>query len=58
MMISHYHGQLLNYSELSRAFGVSDHTVRRYLEILDGTGVRCPAAGLAILLAHPRRSGG
>jgi len=37
IMISHYHGQLLNYSELSRAFGVSDHTVRRYLEILEGT---------------------
>ena len=36
-MISHYHGQVLNYSELSRSFGVSDMTVRRYLEILEGT---------------------
>jgi predicted AAA+ superfamily ATPase len=37
IMISHYHGQLLNLSELARSFGVSDHTVRRYLEILSGT---------------------
>ena len=37
MMVSHYHGQVLNLSELGRSFGVSDHTVRRYLEILSGT---------------------
>ena len=37
IMISHYHGQHLNFSELARSFGVSDHTVRRYLEILSGT---------------------
>ena len=36
-MLAHYHGQLLNYQELSRAFGVSDPTVRHYLEILEGT---------------------
>lgn len=36
-MLSHYHGQLLNYSEISRSFGVSDMTVRRYVEILEGT---------------------
>ena len=35
-MLSHYHGQILNYSELSRSFGVSDMTVRRYCEILEG----------------------
>jgi predicted AAA+ superfamily ATPase len=28
-MLSHYHGQILNYSELGRSFGVSDMTVRR-----------------------------
>jgi predicted AAA+ superfamily ATPase len=28
-MLSHYQGQILNYSELSRSFGVSDMTVRR-----------------------------
>lgn len=37
MMISHYHGQVLNLSELGRSFGVSDMTVRKYLEILQGT---------------------
>ena len=37
VMVSHYHGQTLNLSELGRSFGVSDHTIRRYLEILSGT---------------------
>ena len=37
VMVSHYHGQALNLSELGRSFGVSDHTIRRYLEILSGT---------------------
>jgi len=37
MMISHYHGQVLNYSELGRSFGISDMTVRHYLDILVGT---------------------
>jgi predicted AAA+ superfamily ATPase len=36
-MLAHYHGQILNYSELSRSFGTSDMTVRRYIEILEGT---------------------
>lgn len=36
-MICHYHGQILNHSELARSFGISDMTVRRYLEILEGT---------------------
>lgn len=36
-MLAHYHGQILNHQELSRAFGVSDATVRHYLEILEGT---------------------
>jgi uncharacterized protein len=36
-ILCHYHGQLLNHSELARAFGVSDMTVRRYLDILEGT---------------------
>jgi predicted AAA+ superfamily ATPase len=35
-MLSHYHGQILNYSELARSFGVSDMTIRRYCEILEG----------------------
>ncbi len=37
IMISHYHGQIVNYSELGRAFGISDHTVKNYLNIFEGT---------------------
>jgi hypothetical protein len=41
-MLAHYHGQLLNFSELSRSFGISDMTVRKYIDILEGTFmVRC-----------------
>ena len=36
-MVSHYHGQTLNYSELARAFGVSDKTVKSYLTVLEDT---------------------
>jgi uncharacterized protein len=36
-MLSHYHGQILNYSELGRSFGVSDMSVRKYCDILEGT---------------------
>jgi predicted AAA+ superfamily ATPase len=36
-MVSHYHGQIINYSELARSFGISDMTVRRYLDILAQT---------------------
>lgn len=36
-MLCHYHGQILNRAELARSFGVSDMTVRRYLDILEGT---------------------
>ena len=36
-MIAHYHGQVINYRELSRSFGISDMTVRKYIEILEGT---------------------
>jgi len=37
LMLSHYHGQVINYSELASSFGVSDHTVKRYIDILCGT---------------------
>jgi hypothetical protein len=37
LMLSHYHGQILNYAELGRSFGVSDMTVRSYCDILEGT---------------------
>ncbi|MSP61281.1 MAG: ATP-binding protein [Myxococcales bacterium] len=36
-MLAHYHGQILNSSELGRAFGVADTTVRHYLDLLCGT---------------------
>jgi len=37
IMLSHYHGQIVNYSEIGRSLGVSDSTVRRYIDILEGT---------------------
>lgn len=36
-MLCHYHGQIVNYSEFARSFGISDMTVRRYLDILEST---------------------
>ena len=36
-MLAHYHGQTWNSSELARSLGVSDKTVGRYLDILEGT---------------------
>lgn len=35
-MIAHSHGQVWNASGIGRSLGVSDHTVRRYLDILAG----------------------
>ncbi len=35
-MISHYHGGLLNASELGRSLGISYHTVNDYLDIIEG----------------------
>ena len=36
-MLAHYHGQTWNSSELARSMGVSDKTVRTWLDILTGT---------------------
>ena len=36
-MLAHYHGQTWNASELARSMGLSDKTVRHYLDILTGT---------------------
>lgn len=36
-MVAHYHGQTWNSSELARALAVSDKTISRYLDILEGT---------------------
>ncbi len=38
-MLAHYHGQIWNASEFARSFGVSDPTVRRYLDLLSSTFV-------------------
>lgn len=37
MMLAHYHGQILNASELGRSLNVSHNTVKKYLDILAGT---------------------
>jgi predicted AAA+ superfamily ATPase len=36
-MLAHYHGQTWNASELARSMGLSDKSVRSYLDILTGT---------------------
>jgi len=36
-MLAHYHGQTWNAAEISRSMGLSDKTVRSYLDILTGT---------------------
>ncbi len=38
-MLAHYHGQTWNASEFARSFGVSDQSVRRYLDLLTSTFV-------------------
>jgi uncharacterized protein len=37
MMLAHYHGQLLNATELGQALDISRVTVQKYLDILTGT---------------------
>lgn len=37
LMLAHYHGQIWNGAEFARAMGVSEPTVKRYLDILTGT---------------------
>ena len=37
MMLAHYHGRVLQVSELARSLDVSQPTVKRYLDILEGT---------------------
>jgi len=36
-MLSHYHGQVFNASEIGRSLGTADTTVKHYLDILSGT---------------------
>ena len=37
MMLAHYHGQTVNYSEFGRSFGASDNTIKKYLDLLSST---------------------
>lgn len=37
LMLVHYHGQIFNAHELGKSLGISDHMVRKYLDILAGT---------------------
>lgn len=37
MMLAHYHGQILNLSELGRSLGVSHTTIKNYTDILTNT---------------------
>ena len=37
MMLAHYHGQIFNAAEIGRSMGISDTTIRSYLDILTGT---------------------
>ena len=36
-MLSHYHGNILNYSELGRSLQVASTTIRHYVDILEST---------------------
>ncbi len=37
LMLAHYHGQMFNGSEIGKSLGISDHTARKYLDLLAGT---------------------
>ena len=37
MMLAHYHGNILNTSEIANSLDLSNHTVRKYIDILNGT---------------------
>lgn len=37
IMLSHYHGNIINYSELGRSLQVADTTIRHYVDILEST---------------------
>ncbi len=37
MMLAHSHGQIINYSNIGRSLGVSHHTVKSYIDILEQT---------------------
>ncbi len=36
-MLAHYHGNIINYSELGRSLNLSDMTIRRHIHLLEGS---------------------
>jgi hypothetical protein len=38
-LLSHYHGQIVNYAEIGRTLGASDTTLRRWIAILEGISI-------------------
>lgn len=36
-MLAHYHGNIINYSELGRSLALSDTTIRRHIHLLEGS---------------------
>jgi hypothetical protein len=36
-MLAHYHGNIINYSELGRSLSLSDTTIRRHIHLLEGS---------------------
>ena len=45
MMLAHCHGNIVNYSDLGRSLGLTDKSIRAYIEVLEGTFmVRCLCA--------------
>ncbi|MBA3237842.1 MAG: hypothetical protein H0T62_05765 [Parachlamydiaceae bacterium] len=36
LMLAHYHGQILNASELASSMSITTHAIRKYLDILAG----------------------
>lgn len=37
MMVAHYHGQILNASDIGNSLSLSHHTIKKYIDILAGT---------------------
>ena len=37
MMLSHYHGNIVNYTDIGKSLGITDMTTKRYIQILEGT---------------------
>jgi predicted AAA+ superfamily ATPase len=37
IMVAHYHGQTVNFSDIGRSLDISDKSIKRYLEILCGS---------------------